>query len=485
MLRSTWATSLLLVCSSILNCASITVVSSRFEHSTNKHTGAPIAKHTYWLDIRNSVGNFAHTLNLNTVRVSQNGQDLGGEATKYFKKVSEATIHLALDVSGSMSREETVQDLIDSVSTFLSSTAGKMARAKYVFYLFSSEYAPLKVEENGSLALAQSCADATIFDASTMPTKAELGTIIRQRVVESDENSQYTNLYGTIKLQARCADEMARLRKTSGPSIIVVFTDGMDNISEATVGEIAFSKETLPPIISVGLGSVDKKDLLKISQKGMFFYAKEVKELRQAFSRLALNIAFLWQYDFYPPTGKEAVPVHLELKVSWAESAQIDLTYSALDKRILAARMACVRLLKSTVVCNSHTLDYPEVYRCMNSAAVAGNPLRAENCMSCAAAHVQTGQDGVQQTKITSSSMSSCLNKKLKELARAVPSGEVSAIMYRLNRELQALRTLKQHRIKAYHSETNSHKKKQIRKELKQIEINIDDKIKMIKNQGG
>ena len=376
---------LLVVFSLVLaQCASVKVVSQRYTYITNKHTGEPVAKHTFWLDVRNGRGDFVHEFDRKNVKVFQDGFDLGGEATKGFKKVSEATIHLALDVSGSIVDAGALPDLLDSVHGFLNATGARMPNSKYVLYLFSSEYSALAAGKDGSLRLAEGCLDATVFDASAFTSRESLDNILKKRVHESNENSKYTNLYGAISAQAECASLLLEKKRVSGPAVIVVFTDGKDNIGEATADGIEYRKNSIPPIISVGLGNVNQADLRKISQRGMFFYAKEVAELRDAFGRLASNIAFLWQFDFFPPKGKEEIPVELELKVSALQRVVAKLSYewTALDS--IVARKQCIALLQSAPRCNSSLLEYAAVHACMRQAVSGGGVEMANDCIECA-----------------------------------------------------------------------------------------------------
>ena len=273
-----------------------------------------VGKQKYWLEIKDRDGELVRDLTRENLRVFQRGNDMGVEATKHFSGISEITIHVVLDVSYSMVEAGAVGPLVEAVNSFLKRTGESMDSLQIVFYTFDSKYRVLQLGKDGLHSPGTNCSNAALFSPLTAVERNVVATLVESELKSSTPNMQYTNLYGALHFVAGCSKRTRAAESVRAPDVVVLFTDGVDNIEEYSLCKTIKKSRKWPPIVAVGLGKVDREALRAIARKGMFFYAGEVGDLKTAFDELTRNIGFLWQFDFYPPSGRgtEDIVLHFD-----------------------------------------------------------------------------------------------------------------------------------------------------------------------------
>ena len=301
----------------------ITNVNDQYLYDKNK-----AAVHSYRLRIRDWRGRYVHGLKQDDFQVLLGGRDMGSEATTGIANVSVAELHIVLDVSHSIYAAKAIDQLVKSVHSFIKDSDEALGTLNVYLYTFSSAYGVYSPTTDGERPTRRNeCGEATAFNPTEILTGNMIEEIVKLETLNANRNSQYTNLYGAVFFAGRCARRESMINESIAPSIVMVFTDGMDNIGEHSLEDIkaAKSRGELPTMVSVGLGDVDKDALTDIASDGMFYYAQNPQMLQQAFQQLARNIAYMWQFDFYPPKGKEGEPVVLRLDPAdyWGTEIQL------------------------------------------------------------------------------------------------------------------------------------------------------------------
>ena len=378
---------------SLAGCSSarINEISRRFQF--REHNGKHLPTHTFWFEIRDKDGHFVHHLpgTKDSVRVIQRGLDMGTEATKGFRKLNDGVLHVVLDVSQSMREAGAVETLIKSVTSLIRKAGAVIPNLRVVIYTFSTGTTTYRQLAEGGIGATDVWDEDSLFVPKEMVEADIVRLVVESQLAAADPSTQYTNLYGALSFVGRSSRRVRLEDVVHLPQMIVLFTDGKDNMGEATLAQVIAQKADMPHIIAVGLGDVDREALSTIAERGMFYYAERVEELEDAFDRLAQNIAFFWQFDFYPPIGREAEDV--ELVVEHPEYGEIAMRFEVgtptACSRIEAsygcevkARMACVSSGGSASTCNSSALGFAPVQECV--LADPDNSIRVEACVYCA-----------------------------------------------------------------------------------------------------
>lgn len=219
-------------------------------------------------------------------RFREDGVDLGTEALYTASRTQDLHVTLVLDLSRSM-REARAVEPLRAAARRLVETLPREARVSVVG--FATDHT-LMVDFDGGDDLL-----ATL--EALEPPQGRAG--------------QFTNLWGAI---AFAADHLTTVTDDGAARALVVFTDGRDNVAEASFEEAADAlADARAAVYAVGLGAdVDASALKRLTGEGRYTGVRSAGALESVFDDVATRLSDRLTIEYVTPKQRGAHTLDVE-----------------------------------------------------------------------------------------------------------------------------------------------------------------------------
>lgn len=136
------------------------------------------------------------------------------------------------------------------------------------------------------------------------------GTAVDRPLALTNNDALINRAVENLKAEGKTAlydgmiEGVKQLKNGKGIKVLVVLTDGEDNMSKATSAEVIdlAVKENIPVYI-IGLGDVNKSTLNQISEatNGLFFYTRTSTTLQSIYAMISQRVKAVYQAEYISP----------------------------------------------------------------------------------------------------------------------------------------------------------------------------------------